>query len=380
MASPKRQTKEQIEQNKKKQQALKIAGINRSLDPQQEEQYRKITTNRTGKPNQANSAVLALPAAGYGLAQLLEGAGTFSLPSLSLPSAPAAAMSAPIALTLAGPAMGLYDMITGQHYGSVGVSPDKTQANAFAADATRVNRPMAISISTPRTQTRLYGEAFVNPTLTRAGSVSLASEAAQDSTATGSVEASGTAQPQLEPENDPNKKRGLRDRIADKVDRVIRGKQNTTENKPQTPSKNPVTDESSWRKNVGRFLWETKGNNYGDLYKWRNLGRIVLSPVTVPVATESIGYGLGFFSKKVPEIVENMGEAFERGQQKGSNTSQQQNTNYINQSQERRNTLETNSTNADGTYRVVPRTVPVYTQQQRDSVERLNRQMFQELR
>ena len=56
---------------------------------------------------------MALPVAGYGIAQLLEGLGSISLPSIS---APAAAMAAPVALTLAGPAYGLYEIITGQHH------------------------------------------------------------------------------------------------------------------------------------------------------------------------------------------------------------------------------------------------------------------------
>lgn len=47
------------------------------------------------------------------------------------------------------------------------------------------------------------------------------------------------------------------------------------------------------------------------------------------------------------------------------------------QSQERDNASETNS---NGTYIVIPRTAPVYTQQQRDSVERLNNQRFQTLK
>lgn len=61
---------------------------------------------------------MALPVAGYGIAQLLEGLGSMSLPSISLPSisAPAAAMAAPVALTLAGPTYGLYETITGQHH------------------------------------------------------------------------------------------------------------------------------------------------------------------------------------------------------------------------------------------------------------------------
>ena len=69
---------------------------------------------------------MALPVAGYGIAQLLEGLGSMSLPSISLPSisAPVAAMAAPVALTLAGPAYGLYETITGQHH-YVNITPQE---------------------------------------------------------------------------------------------------------------------------------------------------------------------------------------------------------------------------------------------------------------
>lgn len=217
MAEPRKLTRAQIEQNKKKQQALRDAGINVRIDgswgPWQEEQYRKISVNRAGKPRQANAAVLALPTAGYGIAQLLEGIGaasSVSLPSISLPSAPALAMAAPLALTLAGPAYGLYEAITGQHHGSVRMSPEERQANTFAADATRVNRPIAIS-PIPRTQARLQGEAFVNPALARSRAVSMASEAAQDSTATAPRDSTATAPtpPPSNPDNkDKKKKKG----------------------------------------------------------------------------------------------------------------------------------------------------------------------------
>ena len=59
---------------------------------------------------------MALPVAGYGAAQLLEGLGSVSLPSISIPSASAHAMAAPVALTLAGPAYGAYETLTGKYH------------------------------------------------------------------------------------------------------------------------------------------------------------------------------------------------------------------------------------------------------------------------
>lgn len=282
-------------------------------------------------------------------------------------SLPAVAASTVAAMPIVGIADEIYRQSKGLPPRSITISP-KERSNITAIPSTTRVQNKAVPISVRSTE-------YVN-----SGPYMLAVRNKEKNKKKNSNTQAGNTQAGNVSPN-PNEKKSLRQKITDKVNEIIKGKQKTTETKPQTTPQNSVTDESSWTKNIGRFLWETKGNNYGDLYKWRNLGRIVLSPITVPLATEGVGYSLGFLSEKVPNLVEGMGEAFERGKQKASGTSQRQNTdNIINQSQERRNTLETDSTNADGTYRVVPRTVPVYTQQQRDSVERLNRQMFQELR
>lgn len=175
-------------ENKKKQQVLRTAGYNIKVDgswgPWQEKQYRKVTSAKRGKTSQANVGVMALPVAGYGIAQLLEGLGSISLPSISLPSisAPAAAMAAPVALTLAGPAYGLYETITGQHH-QVNITPQERQAMTYAPDATRVSRPIVVSRTRvgSQSQSRPMGEMYINPTLTRTRSVSMASEAPTNS-------------------------------------------------------------------------------------------------------------------------------------------------------------------------------------------------------
>lgn len=216
-------------ENKKKQQVLRTAGYNikvdGSLGPWQEKQYRKVTSAKRGKTSQANVGVMALPVAGYGIAQLLEGLGSMSLPSISLPSisAPAAAMAAPVALTLAGPAYGLYETITGQHH-QVNITPQERQAMTYAPDATRVSRPIVVSRTRvgSQSQSRPIGEMYINPALTRTRSVSMASEAARDSTgtataprdSTGTVPSSapqGNKPEDKKPKQDPKKKGGFKE-------------------------------------------------------------------------------------------------------------------------------------------------------------------------
>lgn len=190
MATPKRPTKRQTEK----------------------QQYRRVTSGSGNKTSQANASVLALPAAGYGIAQLLEGLGSMSLPSISLPSisAPAAAMAAPVALTLAGPAYGLYEIITGQHH-QANITPQERQAMTYAPDATRVSRPIVVSRTRvgSQSQSRPIGEMYINPALTRTRSVSMASEAADDSaTPQGSAQSTTGTTQGTQPQNDqPNEER-----------------------------------------------------------------------------------------------------------------------------------------------------------------------------
>lgn len=216
MATPKRITKEQAEANKKKQQVLRQAGYNIKVDgswgPWQEQQYNKIMSRRRS-PNQANMGVMALPVAGYGAAQLLEGLGSVSLPSISIPSASALAMAAPVTLTLAGPAYGAYELITGKHH-QMQLTPQERQAQVYAPDATRVSRPIVLDF--PRQiKSGPIGERYINPILsreaTRSRHLATAAEAANDSVATVPVDTVRTstpsAPPSQEPENNEDKKK-----------------------------------------------------------------------------------------------------------------------------------------------------------------------------
>lgn len=184
MATPKRITKEQAEANKKKQQVLRQAGynikVNGSWGPWQEEQYRKVISKGGSNPHQANVGVMALPMYGYGAAQLLEGLGSVSLPSISIPSASALAMAAPVTLTLAGPAYGAYELITGKHH-QMQLTPQERQAQVYAPDATRVSRPIVLDF--PRkVKSGPIGERYINPILSREATRSrhLAAEAETD--------------------------------------------------------------------------------------------------------------------------------------------------------------------------------------------------------
>lgn len=308
---PRKISQAEAAENKKKQQVLRTAGYNIKVDgswgPWQEKQYRKVTSAKRGKTSQANVGVMALPVAGYGIAQLLEGLGSMSLPSISLPSisASAAAMAAPVALTLAGPAYGLYETITGQHH-QVNITPQERQAMTYAPDATRVSRPIVVSRTRvgSQSQSRPIGEMYINPALTRTRSVSMASEAPTDTDS--STEAntqntgSSTEAPQTPNDNNEQNKRGWRDRVADKVSNAIRGKKKSTN--PQTPQ-NP----NSPGRVVRRVLWETKGNNFGSSYQWRNwafrsplyLGtlRTVGDGSIGKGAGKVVGYGLDQFGK-----------------------------------------------------------------------------------
>lgn len=217
MATPKRITKEQAEVNKKKQRVLRQAGYNIKVDgswgPWQEKQYRKVISKGGRNPNQANVGVMALPMYGYGAAQLLKGLGSVSLPSISIPSASAHAMAAPVALTLAGPAYGAYETLTGKHH-QIQSTPQERQAQVYAPDATRVSRPIVLDF--PRkVKSGPIGERYINPILsrkaTRSRHLATAAEAANDSVATAPVDTVRTstpsASPSQEPENNKDKKK-----------------------------------------------------------------------------------------------------------------------------------------------------------------------------
>lgn len=220
MATPKRITKEQAEANKKKQQVLKDAGYRIKIDgswgPWQEKEYRKVISKEN--TNKANVGVMALPMAGYGAAQLF--GGSIALPSLSS-FASSLFPAASAALTLAGPAMGAYELYRGV-YPKVQETPQERQERVYAPDATRTSRPIISEFPIEGNYLRpgIIGERYINPVLTRAASRSR--QLATDTTATASgdstqafleelVQATSrnttSAPPSQEPENNEDKKK-----------------------------------------------------------------------------------------------------------------------------------------------------------------------------
>lgn len=294
MATPKRPTREQANENRRKQQVLKQAGYNIKIDgswgPWLEQQYRKVVAKKVPRTNQASVGVMALPAT----AALLEGAGALSLPTIS---GSAMAMAAPVALTLAAPALGLYDAITGKHY-QASITPQERQTIMYAPDATRVNRPIVVSRRAPVEMERPIGEMYINPTLTRSRAISMASEAANDTATVTPAPRDTISPPSPAPQNPPNptndnepqNKRGWRDKLADKVANKIRGKR-STDNPPSTPETKP----DGPGRFVRRVIIETKGNNFGPSYQWRNWGlRAPLYLGTLRTTGDgSIGKGVG---------------------------------------------------------------------------------------
>lgn len=94
----------------------------------------------------------------------------------------------------------------------------------YAPDATRVSRPIVVSRTRvgSQSQSRPIGEMYINPALTRTRSVSMASEAARDSTGTataprdntGTVPSSapqGNKPEDKKPKQDPKKKGGFKE-------------------------------------------------------------------------------------------------------------------------------------------------------------------------
>ena len=255
MATPKRPTREQANENRRKQQVLKQAGYNIKIDgswgPWSEQQYRKVTTQKAPKTNQASVGVMALPAA----AALGSGAGSLTLPAISASSLAAAL---PVAL-IAGPiAAEVYNQRHGI-YPRTELTPEQRQSTVYSPDATRVSRPIVVSRRAPVEMERPIGEMYINPSLARSKAISMATDSTTVTprdTATVAPRDTATATPQNPPnptnDNEPQNKRGWRDRLADRVSNAIRGK------------KKPVNQQAPQNGNTS----EKFGKGLKTAYKW----------------------------------------------------------------------------------------------------------------
>ena len=249
--------------NKRRQQILRDAGYDIPVDgswgPWQEKQYRRVSEKQNKKQNKANVGVLAIPAAGIGAAELLGGLD-ITVPTIS---GTTAATALGPSLVLSGPAYAMYSGITGKLTHPSNLSETDRQAMVYAPDATRVKVPIPIRLieeeatsEEPQSDTKSEGQASEEP--------ASKSEAASEPT-----------QPAPNPQ-DSNPKKGFRDRLADKVADKIRGKKSTKTTENTTPQQN--TRDGGFWKGVGRTLWETKDNNFGNKWRWRNAARAINSP------------------------------------------------------------------------------------------------------
>lgn len=215
-------SKEEAAQNRKKQQVLRDAGYNVKIDgswgPWQEDQYKKVISNRR-QSTKANAGALAIPAASYAL----KGLGV-SLPSIL--SGPALAASAPLSLVLAGPISGVVDLATGQHRSSPMTSQQR-QEKVYAPDATRVASPIS--------DTR---EITINPALVRQWTANMATVDPDGTIHFDTETSTENTNSSTETPNGDNKqnKKGLKDRIRN----IIRRKKNPTS---QQTSQNENTSE-----------------------------------------------------------------------------------------------------------------------------------------
>lgn len=347
-----RATAQDIARNKAKQRELRAAGyknvpLDGSWGKWQEGLYRQMTQSRNRQSGQKKAAVgvMALPIAGYGISQVLQGLGSAALPTVS---GSAAAMTAPVALTLAGPAYGLYELATGQSP-QVQVSPQQRQAKTYASDATRVSRP-PIAVRVPRAgsqaKSKDIAKIFVSDAAARrmGRAINLAEEAATDSISPGQ-QATAEGQPvsgqqpnqdnqqqennqnenqnqenSQEPQqgtgNTSNQNQGPKKSITDRLKNIFR---NRAQEKTQTPS-----DPNGFWKTSKRFIWETGKNNFGSGYGWRNAGRLILQYPILKATGDGdywtgVGYTIGNTFGGAGNIFEGIGKGWSKAT-KGDST------------------------------------------------------------
>lgn len=209
MTTPRRITKEQAEENKRKQQILRENGYNITVDgswgPWQEKQYRKIISTKRDNLSQANAAALAIPAIGYGLASSGIAAGSLAGSTLTLP----------LALALAPIAYDTYMKATGKGF-HPGLSYQERYENSYLPNSTMVRRPIVVS----RYQSRPASEMDLTTLLTRnvplSISLDMASEANTDSAA---VAASAAQQDSITPVSQSNPQKPQEDKKDENDDK-----------------------------------------------------------------------------------------------------------------------------------------------------------------
>lgn len=267
-------TKQQIEENKRKQQFLKEHGINVRIDgswgPWQQQQYDKIVASQ---PNKANAIALSIPAsalAGSAIMEGLSGAGAITLPTISAPVAAGATVAAPLVV-------GAYETLTGQ-YPRIEVTPEQRQNRVYASDATTVTRPITVGGYAYAPKERILQLDPRSAALLAKGKKKGKKGKKQSSAPATTASPTVTAAPVVpQPPNDPQDEQENEEQ------------QNTEQqnNQPQNNQQQPPTEQSPTQpktKPYWKKFWETSGNSstskYPNFWKHaRNIG------VRVPLYT-----------------------------------------------------------------------------------------------
>ena len=263
-------TKQQIEENKRKQQFLKEHGINVRIDgswgPWQQSQYDKIVASQ---PNKANAIALSIPASALAGSAIMEGLSeSITLPVINAPAAAGAMVAAPLVV-------GAYETLTGQ-YPRIEVTPEQRQNRVYASDATTVTRPITVGGYAYAPKERILQ-------LDPRSAALLAKGNKQGSAPATTASPTVTAAPVVpQPPNDPQ------DEQKNKEQQNTEQQNNQPQNNQQQPpteqpnTEQPPTDPKTkpyWKK-----FWETSGNPSSNQHPnfWRHARNI---GVRVPLYT-----------------------------------------------------------------------------------------------
>lgn len=265
-------TKQQIEENKRKQQFLKEHGINVRIDgswgPWQQSQYDKIVASQ---PNKANAIVLSIPAsalAGSTIMEGLSGAGSISLPAINAPAAVGATVAAPLVV-------GAYETLTGQ-YPRIEVTPEQRQNRVYATDATTVTRPITVGGYAYVPKERILQLDPRSAALLAKGNKKGKKGKKQSSVPATTASPTVTAAPVVpQPQNDPQ------DEQENEEQQNTEQQNNQPQNnQQQPPTEYPNTEQPSTQPKIKsrsnwKNWWETQNNSTASNFarRARNVGR-----------------------------------------------------------------------------------------------------------
>lgn len=279
-------TKQQIEENKRKQQFLKEHGINVRIDgswgPWQQQQYDKIVASQ---PNKANAIALSIPAsalAGSAIMEGLSGAGSITLPAINAPAAVGATVAAPLVV-------GAYETLTGQ-YPRIEVTPEQRQNNVYASDATSVTRPITVGGYAYAPKERILQLDPRSAALLAKGNKQGNKQGSAPATTASPTVTAAPVVPQ--PQNDPQDEQEEQNTEQQNNQPQNNQQQPPTEQPPTKPKTKP-----NWKK-----FWETSGNSSASKYPnfWRharNAGRAYGYSLIASPPLDVVGNAIGASSE-----------------------------------------------------------------------------------